>query len=129
MMRSSRHDVTAWNALAFAVPNDQRARTCEISQRFEHAFATQFLNDTYGDRKAGKYEKDNRVHRFTQKEINHPASQKKSEHWLAHDVVGHAKDIPAVGIGNLIVTECEQSLRDFRRAQPKQCVYIGHAGP
>ncbi len=85
------HHFASGNPLALAVPDDKRARTCQIAQCFKHALCPRFLDNCDHDGKHCKDDQDQRLFEITEREVDEPASEQKRQHGFTQDLEHDAK--------------------------------------
>ena len=78
----------------YAATDDERARTCEIAQRFESPFASGFLDDGNAHRKSREHGENQRLAQVAECEIDEAAGDKQRQHRFAQDIDHYVRDGP-----------------------------------
>ena len=96
------HNLPSRNALARTVTDNERARTGEVTQRFQHAFGACFLDDRDHNRRQGEDQQDQGFLKVAEREIDDAAAEQQRQHWLAHDFNNDAKRRAPVAARELV---------------------------
>ena len=105
---------------------DECARTRQIAQGFQNAFATHFLNDADRDRQRGKGGEDDRVKRFADCKIDYTAGKQEREHRLAHHAQRDAHEVAPVWRWEFVWAKTAQTRRCFSICQPHMGYFRHH---